>query len=813
MSTMAGFAPMTLQTRQPIALGMQQLWLTGRVLAMGARLWVRHEFVSQEAKALEVIYSFALPRDAALRRFRITGADFQVHSELRPTKEATEIYEAGIAAGSLSALVRQYGDGMINLSVGNIRPQEKVTVLLELLAGVELHDGSLRFRFPFTLAPSYHRQARGIEIAPGRFEMELPGEEFGDLILPQFAANAKELHQVGFCLDAEMAGAIEEVSSPSHAVRVQTMSAEKSRVLLSREGDVPNRDLVLDMKCKAAGARVFGGMDAGGKARFAAVIPSTEFGKLEKSVRRVVILLDRSGSMEGTPIAQAKKAIEACLGGLDAEDQFGIVAFSDNADAFQPGLCLGTMQEREKGHKYLKGISAGGGTELAQGVEEAAKLLGNEPGDIFIITDGQVFGTETILTRARAAGVRIHCLGIGSASQDRFLGHLAIHTGGTSRFLTPNERVDLPVLELFASVGRPLAKQVIAKADDDVEARISPEPSAYVFSGAPLMVMGECGRTESIRLRIGWQGVSGPEHLEMRIPLSDTELGGTLKLLQGSRILSDLESRITRAHGVGAAARKEAERAREHLAEVSREYELASSAMALVAVVKRAGDVANEIPKTMIVTTGVEEEAMMDLDLTSIPTGAAMAAPAAAAPRATSMFKRLFRGGSPPAPAHLSSLPEEIQSTLGTLFQSGKRTEAAPAAQTEPTNMEDVLVALAGMLEPDGGMPGNTVEVRIANSLIGLLCFASQGHTREKEAFHMHVAKLVNFLCAELLKQISGTKAEHVHRVLEAIAKGKTPSGDWLALGEKLVDHDKLDLSAFWEHLAQAAQATEMLPE
>lgn len=795
MSTMTGFAPMALQTRRPIALSMQQLWLTGRVLAMGARLWVRHEFVSQESKALEVIYSFALPRDAALRRFRVTGADFHANSELRPTREAMEIYEAAIAAGSLSTLVRQYGDGMINLNVGNIRPREKVTVLLEMLAGVELRDDSLRLRFPFTLAPSYHRQAHGIEIAPGRFEMELPGEEFDELILPQFATNAKDLHQVGFCLDFEMTGMIEEISSPSHAVRVQTMTAEKSRVSLSRESDVPNRDLVLDVKCKAAGARVFGGVDTCGRGRFAAVIPSTEFGKLEKSARRVVILLDRSGSMEGTPIAQAKKAIGACLGALDAEDQFGIVAFSNNAEAFQPELCAGTMKEREKGRKFLEGITANGGTELAQGVEAAAKLLGNEPGDIFIITDGQVFGTEAILVRARATGVRIHCLGIGSASQDRFLGQLASHTGGTGRFLTPNERVDLPVLELFVSVGRPVTKQLVVKVEGG-EGRVSPDPSSYVFSGSPLLVFGECAATGDMRLRITWDAVREGAQLDLAIPAKDLTLGPTLKLLQGSRILSDLESRIPRVFGpgVGAGVRKEAERARERLAELSREYQLASSAMSLVSVVKRTGDVANEIPKTMIVATGLMEEISLDAGHRALCVG-----------QSPLLLASLSKPGSSPPSATISSLQGTIKKKIGMRFYSTGKTEADWAPATEAMSTEDMLVALAGMLQPDGGMPGKTAEVRVAKSLTALLCFASEGHASGTGAFRMHVAKLVQFLNAELLKQLDGGKAEEVRRVLKAIAKGRMPKGDWLESGKRLVEQDTLDLDVFWERVREAA--------
>src|ERR671922_115977 len=36
---------------------------------------------SDEERPLEVIYSFPLPRDAALRRFRITGDGFETHSE------------------------------------------------------------------------------------------------------------------------------------------------------------------------------------------------------------------------------------------------------------------------------------------------------------------------------------------------------------------------------------------------------------------------------------------------------------------------------------------------------------------------------------------------------------------------------------------------------------------------------------------------------------------------------------------------------------------------------------------------------------
>jgi Ca-activated chloride channel family protein len=124
-SAASSFAPVAAPTGRPMRLAMQRLWLTGQMLPVGARLVVQHVFQSDEERPLEVIYSFPLPRDAALRRFRITGEGFETHSELKETEEAVKAYEAGIADGSLSALARQYGDAIVNLTVGNIRPKEK----------------------------------------------------------------------------------------------------------------------------------------------------------------------------------------------------------------------------------------------------------------------------------------------------------------------------------------------------------------------------------------------------------------------------------------------------------------------------------------------------------------------------------------------------------------------------------------------------------------------------------------------------------------------------------------------------------------
>ena len=106
LTEVVGFQLVNAKTGKEIKLAMQRLFLVGKVLPVGARLVVQHTFSSREDKPLEVVYSFPLPRDAALRRFRVAGKGFSVHSQLKPVEEAVKAYEEGIEQGHLSTLVQ-----------------------------------------------------------------------------------------------------------------------------------------------------------------------------------------------------------------------------------------------------------------------------------------------------------------------------------------------------------------------------------------------------------------------------------------------------------------------------------------------------------------------------------------------------------------------------------------------------------------------------------------------------------------------------------------------------------------------------------
>jgi Ca-activated chloride channel family protein len=269
-----------------------------------------------------------------------------------------------------------------------------------------------------------------------------------------------------------------------------------------------------------------------GPAQMAALIPSTLMGTIAVKEKRIVFLLDHSGSMAGVPLEQAKMAIGACLSALNAKDSFGIVAFSDDAKGMSDGLLKANEANRSTADRFLKGIQHDGGTELLGGFLKAGAVLEGKGGEIFLVTDGQVSETDTLIVKARAQEIRIHTLGIGSAAQDRFLEQLARETGGISRCVTTTERVDLAALDLFASCTTPVAEGFSASVLLPGKTKVAVEPEArrIVFDGVPTLVFAEMKPVSGAMLELTWTKPEDGRQERDSVPLRNHELHSSIAL-------------------------------------------------------------------------------------------------------------------------------------------------------------------------------------------------------------------------------------------------------------------------------------------
>ena len=92
----------------------------------------------------------------------------------------------------------------------------------------------------------------------------------------------------------------------------------------------------------------------------------------ERAPVNVAIVIDKSGSMTGRKLQQAKRAAIMALGLLDSSDTISIVAYSDRVDVLVPATRL---RNRAMIERRIEQLFAGGSTALYAGVKEGGEQL------------------------------------------------------------------------------------------------------------------------------------------------------------------------------------------------------------------------------------------------------------------------------------------------------------------------------------------------------------------------------------------------------------------------------------------------------
>ena len=111
-----------------------------------------------------------------------------------------------------------------------------------------------------------------------------------------------------------------------------------------------------------------------------------------KKASQVVIVVDTSGSMEGSKIAAAKSTLQNYVNNLGPKEQIALIEF--NSVIEPPVLVDGTPQGKERGLQFISSLSADGGTSLYDAALEARNWLKNNLrkdaiNAVLILTDGK----------------------------------------------------------------------------------------------------------------------------------------------------------------------------------------------------------------------------------------------------------------------------------------------------------------------------------------------------------------------------------------------------------------------------------------
>jgi Ca-activated chloride channel family protein len=500
-----------------------------RVTGIVARSRVTQIFTNPTPGWVEGIYVFPLPDGAAVDTLRMTVGDRVVEGAVREKKQAAAEYTRAKQEGRRASLVEFLRPGVFSTAVANLGPGETVEITLEMQQVVEHGHGRFSLRFPLTVPPRYAPQPA--DALPSPAPVAGPAA-------PSFA----------FHLDLAPGFPLGRIESSSHQIAVARDDRRHRYAVDLKDGVAPaDSDLVLEWT-PAVGREpraVYFTEEIDGE-RYALLMvlpPDTPGAGAARLPRETVFVIDTSGSMEGTSLAQAKQALLLGLDRLAPGDAFNVIRFSSAASALFPQSVPVDPGSIARARAWVGALQVDGGTEMLSALQ--LSLPGQEAGtllrQVIFATDGQVSNEAGLLAfiNQHVGASRLFTVAIGPAPNAAFLRKAAALGRGTFTAIADTGQVASGMDDLFARIEAPMLRDVAVRWDDPA-AEAWPERIPDLYLGEPVVVTARLsGGSGPVEI----EGLRGGEPWQDRIPAAAEVRGAGLdKLWAGRKVEALLDS-------------------------------------------------------------------------------------------------------------------------------------------------------------------------------------------------------------------------------------------------------------------------------
>lgn len=416
----------------------------------------------------EGTYIFPLPKGATIHKFSMFIGEKEQQGRILDRNEARQLYESIVRRRKDPALLEYIDRNTFQARVYPIPP-----------------NGDKRIRLEYTeVIPKTGEQCR--------YVYPLSTERF----------SAKPLDDVRITIRLKANVSISNIYSPSHIVSVEQQNPREALVTWSAKNVQPDQDLILyySLGNRSMPVDVMAFNDGKGKGYF--MLLATPQITEESAVlpKNVVFVLDRTGSMAGEKIVQAKDALKYCLKSLKINDRFDLITYNETSDSLWGSLKPASQANIESALKAVDTVDASGGTNLNQALIDALKIYPEEGKANFVVflTDGLPTvgerNIETILNNAKSANkakVRIFTFGVGYDVNAHLLDLLAEQSGGQSEYVLPNESIEAKISSFYKRIGQPVLTDVQIKTSGVHVSEMYPmSPLPDMFRGTQLIVLG-----------------------------------------------------------------------------------------------------------------------------------------------------------------------------------------------------------------------------------------------------------------------------------------------------------------------------------
>lgn len=495
----------------PASYKISELDINARLIDQVAQVQVSQTFQNTCSRPLEVSFLFPLPYDGAIDSLTLLVDGKEYAAKLLDKDEARRLYEQIVRRNRDPALLEWIGTGVFQTSVFPVPPGAKRTVSMRYSQLLRTSEGLTDFLFPLSTAKY----------------------------------TSEPLEKLHLRATIESRDPIKNVYSPTHPVEIKRPDDTHATVEWTGTKHVPTSDfrLLYDVGKGMVSTRVLSYRPDKGDDGFFLLLATPEIKPpgAERPKKTVVFVVDRSGSMSGKKIDQARAAARQVLDTLRDGDLFNIVAYDSQVESFRPELQRYNEETRKAAVGFIEGLYAGGSTNISGALATALGMLqdGDRPNYVLFLTDGLPTAGETnemkiveLAKQANKVRARIFSFGVGYDVNSRLLDKLVRENFGQSQYVKPDEDLETHVGKLAGRIEAPVLVDVDiqfdvegAKSEDGKPVnRVYPKGEFDLFAGEQLVVVGRYKRPGTAKVTVA--GKVGSEPRKFDFPADLVEKSG-----------------------------------------------------------------------------------------------------------------------------------------------------------------------------------------------------------------------------------------------------------------------------------------------
>ena len=463
----------------PVPVPLRNVNLNVKVVDFIAQVIIEQDYVNKESNAIEVSYSFPVEESAAITNFNASIDGHEIEGEVKKRQEAKADYDRAMFEGNSAILLEETAPDIFSMKLGQLKAGSGAKIKLTYIMELPVEEKAIKLTVPTTIAPRYIPSSDNSEAAKEIAKLSYNSENEGKVPL--------SIH-----IQSVMQGKIKKIFSPSHNLTSQIEpNPDENGQFLAKTGlenaatDIMNRDLIVLIESENNEKPVvFVEKDKDSTAALISLIPSF---KLEDQKVELIFLVDRSGSMQGPSIQEAKKALQLFLHSMPADCYFNIWSFGSRFTSLFEQSKAYDDSTLEKAKKHVAKMNADlGGTEVFRPLEAIFKerTIEGHAKQIFLLTDGAVSNDNAVidLVKKNSNSCRLFTLGLGSSASRHLVKGVARAGNGTSIFSSLNEDLRPKVMTLLKNSLMPSLTNVKVSWNKDSDQKMISSSASTVRS-------------------------------------------------------------------------------------------------------------------------------------------------------------------------------------------------------------------------------------------------------------------------------------------------------------------------------------------